>query len=144
MPSAGRLSEPAKMTSSDLRLRSARPCSPSAQRRPSARLLLPEPFGPTTALMPAPNSTAVRSANDLKPVQAQGEQPGARSLGSPDRRVRRARHQRAAAGASSATAAARLGNPPGRPLAPPDDLAADADLDPEARSWSGPDTPTRR
>ena len=55
------------MTSSALRDRSARPCSPSAQRSASARLLLPEPFGPTTALMPLPNSTTVRSANDLKP-----------------------------------------------------------------------------
>src|SRR4051812_38568922 len=55
------------MTSSDLRDRRARPCSPSAQRSASARLLLPEPFGPTTALIPGPNSTIVRSANDLKP-----------------------------------------------------------------------------
>jgi hypothetical protein len=30
-------------------------------------LLLPEPFGPTTAVMPAPNSKAVRSAKDLNP-----------------------------------------------------------------------------
>ena len=54
MPSADRRSEPAQMTSSALRDRSARPCSPSAQRRASARLLLPDPFGPTTALMPGP------------------------------------------------------------------------------------------
>ena len=67
MPWAARLSEPAQMTSSDLRERSALPCSPSAQRSASARLLLPDPFGPTTALMPPPNSTLVRSANDLKP-----------------------------------------------------------------------------
>ena len=67
MPTAGRLSEPAQMTSSDLRDRRARPCSPSAQRKASARLLLPDPFGPTIALMPGPNVTWVRSANDLKP-----------------------------------------------------------------------------
>ena len=51
-------------------VRSARPCSPSAQRSASARLLLPQPFGPTTALMPGPNSTTVFSANDLKPTAA--------------------------------------------------------------------------
>ena len=28
---------------------------------------MPEPLGPTTALIPGPNSTSVRSANDLKP-----------------------------------------------------------------------------
>src|SRR6476646_5835582 len=67
MPTADRLSDPAKITSSLFRLRSARPCSPSAQRSASARLLLPEPLGPTTALIPPPNSTRVRSANDLKP-----------------------------------------------------------------------------
>src|SRR5690349_21765448 len=67
MPRADRFSEPAKITSSDFRLRSARPCSPSDHRRASARLLLPDPFGPTTALIPGPNSTTVRSANDLKP-----------------------------------------------------------------------------
>src|SRR5690349_17495230 len=67
MPCAERFSDPAKMTSSDFRLRSARPCSPSDQRSASARLLLPEPLGPTTALIPGPNSTTVRSANDLKP-----------------------------------------------------------------------------
>ena len=55
------------MTSSDFRDRSARPCSPRAQRRASARLLLPDPLGPTTALMPGPNVTSVRSAKDLKP-----------------------------------------------------------------------------
>ncbi len=47
----------------------ARPCSPSVQRRASARLLLPEPFGPTTALIPGANSTTVRSANNLKPCR---------------------------------------------------------------------------
>ncbi len=55
------------MTSSDLRMRIDRPCSPSDQRSASARLDLPEPLGPTTALIPGPNSTSVRSANDLKP-----------------------------------------------------------------------------
>ena len=65
------------MTSSALRERSARPCSPSAQRSASARLLLPEPFGPTTALIPPPNSTFVRSANDLKPWSRSASRRGA-------------------------------------------------------------------
>src|SRR4051794_7699517 len=83
MPSAERFSEPAKITSSDLRLRSARPCSPSDQRRASARLLLPEPFGPTTALIPGPNSTTVRSANDLNPCRRRARsRAGALTTGS--------------------------------------------------------------
>ena len=76
MPWAERFSEPAQMTSSALRDRSARPCSPSAQRSASARFDLPEPFGPTTALMPAPNSTLVRSANDLKPWRRSASRRG--------------------------------------------------------------------
>lgn len=42
-------------------------CSPSTQRMPSDMLLLPLPFGPTTAVMPLTNSISVLSANDLKP-----------------------------------------------------------------------------
>src|SRR5690349_20191034 len=67
MPCALRFSDPAQITSSLLRIRSERPCSPSAQRSASARFDLPDSLGPTTALMPGPNSTSVRSANDLKP-----------------------------------------------------------------------------
>ena len=87
------------MTSSDLRDRSARPCSPSAQRSASARLLLPDPFGPTTALMPGPNSTLVRSANDLKPWRRR-----ARSRGSPG--VGRSAHATPPSGPGSAAARA--------------------------------------
>ena len=76
IPCAARFSEPAQMTSSALRERSARPCSPSAQRNASARLLLPEPFGPTTALIPGPNSTFVRSANDLNPCRRRARRRG--------------------------------------------------------------------
>src|SRR5688572_27931501 len=68
MPIARRADEPAKITSSERRVRSVRPCSPSVQRSASARFDLPLPLGPTTALMPGPNSTVVRSANDLKPT----------------------------------------------------------------------------
>ena len=68
------------MTSSALRERSARPCSPSAQRSASARLLLPDPFGPTTALIPGPNSTFVRSANDLKPCSRRARRRGSAAV----------------------------------------------------------------
>ncbi|OPZ81725.1 MAG: hypothetical protein BWY76_02937 [bacterium ADurb.Bin429] len=67
-PSALRLSEPLKMTSVDFALRSDfSPCSPSTHSSPSLMLLLPEPFGPTMAVMPGPNSSVVRSAKVLKP-----------------------------------------------------------------------------
>ena len=41
--------------------------SPSTQRTASEILLLPEPFGPTTAVMPFPNVNSVLSGNDLNP-----------------------------------------------------------------------------
>ena len=62
------------MTSSDLRRRSARPCSPSAHRNASARLLLPDPFGPTTALMPGTELDERPLAERLETLQAQGQQ----------------------------------------------------------------------
>ena len=92
------------------RLRSARPCSPSAQRSASARLLLPEPLGPTTALIPPPNSTSVRSANDLKPWRRSARRRGGRAhrdVTRPPGRRRRGRTSRTAPIAS-----------PGSPRAP--------------------------
>ncbi len=44
-------------------------CSPSAQRTASVTFDLPEPFGPTITLTPGPNSSRVRSGNDLKPLR---------------------------------------------------------------------------
>ena len=41
--------------------------SPSAQRKLSVILDLPEPLGPTTAVTPLSNSMVVLSAKDLKP-----------------------------------------------------------------------------
>src|SRR6266849_8203591 len=44
-------------------------CSPRTQAIASATLLLPQPFGPTTAVMPSPvKMRSVWSAKDLKPV----------------------------------------------------------------------------
>ena len=67
-PSGGRSAVPAKMTSSILPPRSAlAPCSPSTQAMASTTLDLPEPFGPTTAVMPGSKRSVVAEAKDLKP-----------------------------------------------------------------------------
>src|SRR6478752_2672317 len=67
-PSGGRSAVPAKMTSSILPPRSAfAPCSPSTQAIASTTLDLPEPFGPTTAVMPGSRRSVVDDANDLNP-----------------------------------------------------------------------------
>ncbi len=42
-------------------------CSPNTQRKASATLLLPEPFGPTTPTIGASKRRVVFLANDLKP-----------------------------------------------------------------------------
>src|ERR1700674_5901565 len=68
MPSGLRLSVPLKMTSSMVPPRSDLAlCSPSTQVIASERLLLPQPLGPTMAVMPPASSTVTGSTNDLKP-----------------------------------------------------------------------------
>ena len=60
--------EPAKMTSFMLPPRRLlAPCSPITQASASNTLDLPEPLGPTTALMPGVNSKVVAEAKDLNP-----------------------------------------------------------------------------
>src|SRR6185312_9438043 len=67
-PSGARDEVPAKMTSSILPPRRVlAPCSPITQARASTTLDLPEPLGPTTAVMPGSNRRVVEDANDLKP-----------------------------------------------------------------------------
>src|SRR6476469_4485233 len=67
-PSGGRPAVPAKMTSSILPPRSAlAPCSPSTQAIASTTFDLPDPFGPTTAVIPGSSRSVVDDANDLKP-----------------------------------------------------------------------------
>ena len=67
-PSGGRSAVPAKMTSSIFPPRSAlAPCSPSTQAMASTTLDLPEPLGPTTAVMPGSKRSVVAEAKDLKP-----------------------------------------------------------------------------
>ena len=144
MPCAARFSEPAQMTSSALRERSARPCSPSAQRSASARLLLPDPLGPTTALIPGPNSTFVRSANDLKPWSRRA-QAGAARRRRPRSAARSCAGVRRRCRPPSTPGSGRAGGrSPGRPrrsrrpgataLADAQQLAVDPDLDPERAS----------
>src|SRR5215469_14175623 len=67
-PSGGREVVPAKTTSSILPpRRDLAPCSPITQERASTMLDLPEPFGPTTQVMPGSRRRVVAEANDLKP-----------------------------------------------------------------------------
>src|SRR4051812_40926542 len=67
-PSGARDEVPAKMTSSILPPRSVfAPCSPITQARASTTLDLPDPLGPTTAVMPGSKRRVVGAAKDLKP-----------------------------------------------------------------------------
>src|SRR4029077_15031876 len=66
--SGGREVLPAKTPSSILPPRSdLAPCSPITQDRASTTLDLPEPFGPTTQVMPGSRRSVVAEAKDLKP-----------------------------------------------------------------------------
>src|SRR3984957_16377013 len=67
-PSGGREVVPAKTTSSILPpRRDLAPCSPITQDRASTMLDLPEPFGPTTQVMPGSRRSEVAGAKALKP-----------------------------------------------------------------------------
>src|SRR5690242_3976114 len=67
-PSGAREDVPAKMTSSIFPPRSVfAPCSPMTQASPSTTLDLPEPLGPTTAVIPGSKRRVVGEAKDLKP-----------------------------------------------------------------------------
>src|SRR5439155_4702878 len=71
MPSGCRLAEPAKITSSGLRARTAfGDCSPRTHNTASATFDFPDPFGPTTTTMPGNSSVEVRAAKDLKPTRS--------------------------------------------------------------------------
>src|SRR5579862_2888509 len=67
-PSGAREVVPAKTTSSILPPRRLlAPCSPITQESASRMLDLPEPFGPTTQVMPGSRRRVVAEAKDLKP-----------------------------------------------------------------------------
>src|SRR3989344_4389128 len=68
LPSLAALSEPLNIKSSPrLPRRDFIDCSPITQRMASATFDLPEPFGPTIALMGTVNSSVVERAKDLNP-----------------------------------------------------------------------------
>src|SRR4249919_855574 len=67
-PSGGRPDVPAKMTSSILPPRRLlAPCSPITQDSASTTLDLPDPFGPTTQVIPGSRFRVVADAKDLNP-----------------------------------------------------------------------------
>ena len=71
MPSGLRVSVPTKMQSSIFDPRRALALvSPRTQRMASARLLLPQPLGPTIAVMPGSNCSWMGSAKLLKPINS--------------------------------------------------------------------------
>ena len=60
--------DPLKITSSILELRSTLDfCSPKTQRMASTILVLPQPLGPTTVVIPFPSFKETLLAKDLKP-----------------------------------------------------------------------------
>src|SRR5262252_1307002 len=67
-PSGGREAVPAKTTSSILPPRRLlTPCSPMTQAKASTMFDLPDPFGPTTQVIPGSNRSDVAEAKDLNP-----------------------------------------------------------------------------
>ena len=98
-PSGGLPGVPAKMTSSIFPPRSAlAPCSPSTQAIASTTLLLPEPFGPTTQVMPGSKRSVVGGREGLEALQREAlEVHGVPSTG-PTLAAPRARRRPAPAG----------------------------------------------
>ena len=67
-PSGGRPDVPAKMTSSMVPpRRDLAPCCPMTHDSASTTFDLPDPFGPTTQVMPGSSCSVVADAKDLKP-----------------------------------------------------------------------------
>src|SRR5258708_39427382 len=67
-PRGARVLVPAKTTSSILPpRRDFAACAPMAQERASTMFDLPEPFGPTTQVIPGSRRSVVAEANDLNP-----------------------------------------------------------------------------
>src|SRR5262249_55234935 len=90
-PSGGRKAVPAKTTSSILPPRRLlAPCSPITQAKASTMFDLPDPFGPTTQVIPGSKRSVVAEAKDLNPrgVRIFSHTRGLSSLGSCPRRPR--------------------------------------------------------
>src|SRR6185436_11323637 len=83
MPRLLRELDPLKMTSAiSPPRRLLADCSPRIHRTASTTLLLPDPFGPTTAVIPGAKSNRVLSANDLNPTSSRRLSMGFRKVGS--------------------------------------------------------------
>ena len=68
LPNGARPAEPLKITSSIVPPRNVlAPCSPITHAIASTTFDLPEPFGPTTAVIPCSKLSVVAEANDLNP-----------------------------------------------------------------------------
>ena len=149
MPCAARFSEPAQMTSSDLRIRSARPCSPERPAQRVREVALAGAVGPDDGADPGPELDQRPLGERLEALE-RGPTAGApaRSCAAARRarsarvgrrgarRPRRGRRRRALARASR-TVDRLAPRPPSRrrgatgPRPTPSDLAVDRDLDPE-------------
>ena len=69
-PSGARPDVPAKITSSIFPpRRDLAPCSPITHESASTTLDLPEPFGPTTQVIPGSKLSEVEEAKDLNPLR---------------------------------------------------------------------------
>ena len=80
-PSGGREVVPAKTTSSILPPRSdLTPCSPMTQDKASTMLDLPEPFGPTTQVMPGSSRRRGGGGERLETAQSEALQVHVRPL----------------------------------------------------------------
>ena len=107
-PSGARPDVPAKMTSSIFPPRRAlAPCSPSTQLMASTTLDFPEPFGPTTQVMPGSRRSVVAEAKDLKPFSVRLLRCTGRLRGRSRCRERTGRGRRSGLG-EAPQAAARL------------------------------------
>ena len=87
-PSGARPDVPAKITSSILPPRKLfAPCSPMTQVSASTTFDLPEPLGPTTAVMPGSKRSEVVEAKDLNPLRVKlfryTISPGGQAAGAP-------------------------------------------------------------
>ena len=107
-PSGARPDVPAKMTSSILPPRRAfAPCSPSTQLMASTTLDFPEPFGPTTQVMPGSRRSVVAEAKDLKPFSVRLLRCTGRLRGNRRCRERTGRDPRSGLGEAPQAAARR-------------------------------------
>src|SRR5512136_457302 len=71
IPDLGRFSEPENIMSSVFFARNKpNDCSPKTQRKASAILDFPDPFGPTMAVIPSENRNSFREANVLYPCSS--------------------------------------------------------------------------